>query len=422
MRKYILLLLILFCKISFSQNTDTLTLDTCQKKALENYPLIKQKDLINKTSELKLFNIAKTYLPQLTLNGQATYQSAVTELPISIPHITIPTVDKDQYKATLDVTEIFYDGGLSSKQKKLEQVSLQSNLQKLETELYQLKDKVNTIYFGIIALQESKKLLLLQKEDLKNNLTKIESGVKNGAVLQSNADVLKAEIIKIEEQVIELESGITSGFNMLGDYMNTTISATAVLKLPETVIPKTDYDITRPELKSFDLQQQTLDASKSLLNCRLIPRVSGFGELGYGRPGLNMLSNSFNSYYLVGAKVTWTLWDWNETKNEKQLIDIQSQMLNTQKDLFNQGIKLLLEKNISDIQKYQDLQEKDKEIIALRKNITLSSESQMINGTITATEYLTVKNEELQAKINLETHKIELVKVQLDYLTTKGKY
>jgi outer membrane protein TolC len=422
MRKYILLLLILFCKISFSQNTDTLTLDTCQKKALENYPLIKQKDLINKTSELKLFNIAKTYLPQLTLNGQATYQSAVTELPISIPHVTIPTVDKDQYKATLDVTEIFYDGGLSSKQKKLEQVSLQSNLQKLETELYQLKDKVNTIYFGIIALQESKKLLLLQKEDLKNNLTKIESGVKNGAVLQSNADVLKAEIIKIEEQVIELESGITSGFNMLGDYMNTTISATAVLKLPETVIPKTDYDITRPELKSFDLQQQTLDASKSLLNCRLIPRVSGFGELGYGRPGLNMLSNSFNSYYLVGAKVTWTLWDWNETKNEKQLIDIQSQMLNTQKDLFNQGIKLLLEKNISDIQKYQDLQEKDKEIIALRKNITLSSESQMINGTITATEYLTVKNEELQAKINLETHKIELVKVQLDYLTTKGKY
>jgi outer membrane protein TolC len=97
-------------------------------------------------------------------------------------------------------------------------------------------------------------------------------------------------------------------------------------------------------------------------------------------------------------------------------------MLNTQKDLFNQGIKLLLEKNISDIQKYQDLQEKDKEIIALRKNITLSSESQMINGTITATEYLTVKNEELQAKINLETHKIELVQAQIDYLTTKGKY
>jgi outer membrane protein TolC len=417
-----ILFFLLFPISAFSQNIDTLTLDLCQKKALENYPLIKQKDLINKTSELKLFNIAKTYLPQLNLNGQATYQSAVTELPFSIPNVTIPTLDKDQYKATLDVTETFYDGGLTSKQKKLEQVSLQSNLQELETELYQLKDKVNTIYFGIIALQESKKLLLLQKEDLKNNLTKVESGVKNGAVLQSNADVLKAEIIKIEEQVIELESGITSGFNMLGDYMNTTILATAVLKLPETVIPKTDYDITRPELKSFDLQQQTLDASKSLLNCRLIPRVSGFGEMGYGRPGLNMLSNDFSSFYMVGAKITWTLWDWNQTKNEKQLIDIQTQTLNTQKDLFNQGVKILLEKTTSDIQKYQDLQEKDKEIIALREKITLSYESQLVNGAITATEYLTEKNEELQAKLDLETHKIELVKAQIDYLTTKGKY
>jgi outer membrane protein TolC len=422
MRKYILLLLILFCKMSFSQSPDTLTLDICQKKALANYPLIKQKDLINKTSELKLFNIAKAYLPQLNLNGQATYQSEVTELPFAIPHVTIPTLDKDQYKAAFDVTENIYDGGLSAKQKKLEQVSLQSNLQDLETQLYQLKDKVNIIYFGIIALQESKKLLLVQKEDVKNNLTQVESGVKNGAVIQSNADVLKAEIIKIDEQVIELESGITSGFNMLGDYLNTTISETSILKLPETVIPKTDYDIARPELKSFDLQQQTLDASKSLLNCRLIPRVSGFGELGYGRPGLNMLSNDFSSFYMVGAKITWTLWDWNETKNEKQLIDIQSQTINTQKDLFNQEIKLLLEKNISDIQKYQDLLEKDKEIIALRKNITLSSESQMINGAITATEYLTEKNEELQAKLNLETHKIELVKAQIDYLTTKGKY
>ena len=422
MRKYILLFLILFCRFTFSQIPDTLTLDICQKKALENYPLIKQKDLISKTSELKLINIAKVYLPQLNLNGQATYQSEVTELPIVIPHVTIPTLDKDQYKAELDVNENIYDGGQSAKQKKLEQVSLQSNLQDLETELYQLKDKVNTVFFGIIALQESKKLLLVQKEDVKNNLAKVESGVKNGALLQSDADVLKAEIIKLDEQVIELESGITSGFNMLGDYLNATISETAILKLPEAVIAKTDYDIARPELKSFDLQQQTLDASKSLLDCRLIPRLSGFGELGYGRPGLNMLTNNFSSYYYVGAKVTWTLWDWHETKNEKQLIDIQSQTLNTQKDQFNQDIKLMLEKNISDIQKCQDLMEKDKEIIELRKSITLSSESQMVNGAITATEYLTEKNEELQAKLNLETHKIELVKAQIDYLTTKGKY
>lgn len=408
--------------LGYALKDDTLTLDNCQQKALENYPLIKQKDLINKTSELKLFNITKTYLPQLSLNGQATYQSAVTELPITIPGMDIPSLYKDQYKATLDITEVIYDGGLTSKQKKLEQVSLQSELQSLETELYKVKDKVNTIYFGIIALQENKKLLLVLKDDIKNKLKKVESGVKNGVLLQSNADVLSAEILKLEQQIIELESGIESGFSMLGDYINTTIPETSILKLPETIVSATDYENARPEIKSFELLQQKLEVSKSLLDVKLIPKVAGFGELGYGRPGLNMLSNSFDAFYLVGAKVTWTLWDWNQSKNEKQLIDLQSQVLTTQKELFNQGIKILLEKNISDIQKYQDLLVKDKEIIALREKITLSAESQLENGTITATEYLTELNAESTAKLNMETHKIQLVKAQVDYLTTKGKY
>ena len=414
--------LLLFPISAFSQNTDTLTLDLCQQKALENYPLIKQKDLINKTNELKLFNITKTYLPQLSLNGQATYQSEVTEIPIHIPGMEIPSLYKDMYKATLDVTQVIYDGGLTSKQKKLEMVSLQSNLQSLETELYQIKDRVNAIFFSIVALQENKKLLLILTGDVKNKLAKVESGVKNGILLESNADVLKAELIKIEEQIIELEAGIESGLKMLGDYMSSVIPDDVTFKLPETTISATDYENSRPEIKAFELQQQKLDASKSLLDCKLMPKVAGFGQIGYGRPGLNMLSNSFDSFYMVGAKVTWALWDWNQSKNEKQLLDLQSQVLNTQKETFMQGIKILLEKNIADIQKYQDLLEKDKEIIALREKIIKSAASQLENGTITATEYLTEMNAASQAKVNMETHKIQLAKARVDYLTTKGKY
>ncbi|MFA5781977.1 MAG: TolC family protein [Bacteroidales bacterium] len=413
---------LLFPISAFSQNTDTLTLDFCQQKAIENYPLIKQKDLINKTSELKLFNITKTYLPQLSLNGQATYQSDVTEIPIHIPGMEIPSLYKDMYKATFDVTQVVYDGGFTVRQKKLEAISLQSNLQSLETELYKIKDNVNTIYFSIVALQENKKLLLLLKKDIKNKLTKVESGVKNGILLESNADVLKAEIIKIEEQIIELESGIESGLKMLGDYMSQVISDGVAFKLPETTVVATDYENARPEIKVFELQQQKLNVSKSLLDCKLMPKVAGFGQLGYGRPGLNMLSNSFDSYYMVGAKITWALWDWNQSKNEKRLLDLQSQVLNTQKESFIQGIKILLEKNIADIQKYQDLLVKDKEIIALREKIIKSAASQLENGTITATEYLTELNAASQAKVNMESHKIQLVKASVDYLTTKGKY
>ena len=133
MKKYFILLLAIICKLSFAQNADTITLEFCQQKALENYPLIIQKDLINKSGELKMSNLAKAYMPQLSLNGQATYQSAVTEIPINIPNLEIPSLYKDMYKATLDVTQIIYDGGLTSRQKKLVTISLESDLQGLVT-------------------------------------------------------------------------------------------------------------------------------------------------------------------------------------------------------------------------------------------------------------------------------------------------
>lgn len=407
--------------LTFSQRTDTLTLDSCLQQARRNYPLIKQKDLINQASELRLTNITNVYLPQLSLNGQATYQSAVTEIPIKIKNIEIPSLYKDMYKLTADVTQVIYDGGITHVQKTLEDITLQVEQQNLETELYKINDKVNTIYFSIIALQESKKLLLLLKEDISNKLAKIESGVKNGILLESNADVLKAEILKIEQQIIELESGITAGYHMLGDYLNVTIAENTFLKLPETTIFTTDYEITRPEMKAFDLLQQKLDGSKSLLNAKLMPKAAGFGQVGYGRPGLNMLSNSFDGFYLVGAKITWNIWDWEQSKNEKKLIDIQSQVVSTQKEAFSQAIRVLLEKNIADIQKYNAMLEKDKAIIALREKIVKSAAAQLENGTITATEYLTELIAASQAKTNQTAHIILLAKAQADYFTTKGK-
>jgi outer membrane protein TolC len=430
MKKYILLLLVLiltsacfgYAQQAKQNQQDTLTLDFCQQKALDNYPMIKQKDLLKTASEISTSDYGKTFLPQLSLNGQATYQSETTELPIHIPGVEIPSLYKDSYKATFDVTQIIYDGGLVSAQKKLEAASLQAELQGVESELYKLKDKVNTIYFAIVTLQENKKLLKILKDDIKNKLAKIESGVKNGAVLESNADVLKAEIIKIDQQISEIDYSVASGFKMLGDYLNIIISDSAKLKLPEVTVASTNYDNQRSELKAFEFQQQKIDISKNLLSCKLMPKVAAFGQLGYGRPGLNMLSNSFDAFYMLGAKVSWTLWDWNQTRNDKKILDIQKQLLETQKETFSQGIKILLEKYIADISKYEDLINSDNEIIALREKVVKTASSQLENGTITATEYVTELNNLSQAKVNLQSHKIQLEKTKIDYLTIKGSF
>lgn len=421
MRK-IFFLLFTFPLTLIAQITDTLTLDFCQQKALENYPVLKQKDLLNTASEINFSEHIKAYFPQLTLNAQAVYQSETTELPIHIPNVEVPSLNKDSYKATIDVTQLIYDGGVVSAQKKLEKAGIQAELQGVESELYKLKDKVNTIYFSIISLQENKKLLKVAKSEINNKLSRIESGVKNGVVLESNALVLKAEIIKMDQLITEIDFSILSGFKMLEDYLNISISDSVKLKLPDMVIPAINYDHTRPEIKAIELQQQKLDVSKLLLNAKRMPKVVAFGQVGYGRPGLNMLSNTFDSFYLMGAKLSWNIWDWNETAQDKKLIDIKKELLETQKETFNQGLKIVLEKYINDISKNENLILSDNEIIMLREKVVKTAESQLENGTITATEYITELNNLMQAKINLQTHTIQLIKSKTDYLTWKGNY
>src|SRR4051812_8281598 len=76
----------------------TLSLDTCYAKARQQYPLIKQKELLARSKEYSVDNTSKGYLPQFNISGQAPSQSAVTQFPISFPGVNIPALPKDQYK------------------------------------------------------------------------------------------------------------------------------------------------------------------------------------------------------------------------------------------------------------------------------------------------------------------------------------
>ena len=191
--------------IGFLAAQDTLTLEDCQKKALEYYPTVKQKALITEASDLKIKSLNVNYLPQVSLNGQATYQSDVTEVKLPIPNLQGPSIDKDQYKISLDISQIIYDGGLTTAQKKVEDIASQIEQKNLESELYKVKDKVSSLYFSVLLLQESKKLLQLLATEVNAKLKKVESGVKNGTLTEINADILKAEIMKLEQQISEIE-------------------------------------------------------------------------------------------------------------------------------------------------------------------------------------------------------------------------
>jgi len=71
---------------------------------------------------LNIDNIKTLLFPQITINGQVTYQSDVTGLTIPNNLFKIDPLSKDQYKATAEIQQTLYDGGLNKKNREISQL------------------------------------------------------------------------------------------------------------------------------------------------------------------------------------------------------------------------------------------------------------------------------------------------------------
>ncbi|MBE9491839.1 MAG: TolC family protein [Bacteroidetes bacterium] len=427
---------ILFWQISLAQTPDSLTLDDCYRRAVANYPLTNQFELLASKNKIQLKKLNTNYLPHLNINGQASYQSDVTQvevvfqpmylpppLDIQLPALTpdIPVPPKDQYRITLGLNQTIYDGGITSRQKYVERTNLEIDRQNVEIELYKLKEQINQVFFGIVLLQENSKLLIVFKKEISNKLKDIETAVKYGIALESDKDVLLAELIKIEQQLEEVEITKNAWFRVLGELMSVKADPSTYLILPDPHYAPGKFENSRLEYELFDLQKEKINATKRLTSAQWMPKLMGFGQLGYGKPGLNMMNNTFDTYYIVGASLNWNIWNWNKYKKENQILDLQSLIINSRKETFNKITRITAENDIAEIRKYEALIRKDHEIIELRDKIAGTASSQLDNGIITSTDYVTKVNDAVQSKINLETHKIQLVQAKMKYLATIGE-
>ena len=405
---------------AWSQHASVITPEYCYKRVLSTYPLTRQSELNARIHSLQVNTLKAGNLPQLTLNGQAAYQSDVTELPIHLPNISIPTMDRDTYKASLDINQVIYSGGSYQWQSEVEDINLKLNEQNLETELYKLKQQINQYFVSILLIEENSKLNALLRDDLTARLSVLESGVRNGTTLQSNADIIHAEIIKTDQRLIESRFNREAVVKMLSELISDTLPANSVFELPDPVVNTSLFTDNRSEYRAFDLQIARFGIQKKLTDTRLRPKVTGFATLGYGRPGLNALQNDFASYYLFGARMSWNLWNWNQTRNDRNVLGLQSEITTTQKETFHKNVTVAVQQNIADISKYQELILADQQIIALRENITKSASSQLDNGVITSTDYLQELNAGMQAKLNLAIHQMQLKQARINYLAATG--
>lgn len=391
----------------YSATSQTLTIEHCYEMAKEYYPLSKQHDLISKSSQFSIDNIAKGYLPQINVNGQATYQSEVTRLPVKFPGIDIPVPDKDQYKLYGEVSQVLYDGGIIRQQKKLQQINSEAEEQSLEVELYKLKDRINQLFFGILMIDEQIAQAGITRKGIESVLKKTEALVANGAALRSNADVLKAEIIQTDQRMIELRAMRKSYAAMLGLFINSNIDENTVLEKPQ--LPAVSLENNRPELSLFNKQMTLLAEQKKMVTAKNLPQFGLFVQGGMGKPGLNMLSNKFDSYYMGGIRLRWSISGWYTAKREKSLLDIRQQNTDLQRQTFLFNTSMIIKQQQTEEEKWQSLLDTDNEIIALRENIRKAAAAQLENGVITGSDYIREVNAEDQAKQNRILHEIQLL-------------
>ncbi len=427
--KRLLIILLLFNQILKAQEAEKLSLFDCIKLARENHPYFSDKDRIKENTDLKIKSANSQWLPQLNANGQATYQSDAINinLPISgklqngrdtMFQKNIKT-SQDQYKVYLDVNQMLYDGGSISAQKNITQASSEVDLLQNETDLHKINEQVEQVYFGLILFNQNLKLLESVKTTLRERQKTIESGFKNGILQQSDLDNITIELLRNQQQIDEFQISYSSNIQILSELTGKKLNDSLRIEQPNIELADTD-SFQRAELKAFDAQKTILNFSDNLLKSQRLPRFYAFGQGGYGRPGLNMLSNDFTAYYIVGVTFKWNIWDFNKTSNDRQSLMIQSDLVESKKVALELNLRISIDNSLARMAQLKKSLASDSVITKLRSEVTKRSSVKLEKGVITATDYINDLNAEIQSKIQMQTHQVQWVQEKVNYFTIKG--
>ncbi|RDB06494.1 TolC family protein [Runella aurantiaca] len=420
MRSFILYMGLLLVLNHIGHAQTPLSLEDCYRQAEMHSPLAAQTRLIQEATELQINILSSSYVPQSRLNGQATWQSDVTSLPIKLPNFEISPPPKDQYKLTLDVTQTIWDGGVIQKQKSVALANQQAEQQKVAVDLYQIREQVSNLFFGaLFAERQLHNFEILQKE-LRAKLTKTQASVQNGIAIRSNILSLEARLLEIEQQLLETQKRRIAALEGLSLLTGTTIDTNT--QLVETRAETQNSEIVRPELRLFDAQKQTLTVNEQVIKAKNAPKLSAFATGGYGRPGLNFLATNFQTYFIGGVQLQIPLTHWYTKSQGMEIRQLRAnqQRIERQRESFLLATQVRLANQRREVERLQALVESDRKLIDIRSTIRKASESQLDNGIITASDYLTEVNNEDTARQNQILHEVQLLQAQNNLRLTAG--
>jgi len=392
------------------------TLEECQQAAEKNYPLIKQYGLIAKTTQLTVKNIQKGWLPQVMVSAQATYQSTVTAWPESMQTmyqqmgLNMKGLRKDQYKIGVDLQQTIYDGGAISSQRNIAQQEGKVQEAQTETNLYQVRRRVNEMYFSLLLLNEQIQLNEDVKALLQSSEKKLSAMVKGGTAATSDLDNVRAERLSVEQQNENLKQQKLMLQRMLSVFCGLEVNDTqkpAPIQIASSVN-------NRPEMRLYNSQLELTEAKEKALDTQLRPKLGLFAQGFYGYPGLNMFEDMMNRKWslngIVGVKLSWNVSAFYTHKNDKARLSAQREMIENAREVFLFNNKLEEIQQSENISRYQTMMKSDDEIIVLRTNVRKAAESKLAHGIIDVISLLREINNENAAKTQQTIHEIDMLK------------
>lgn len=423
-----LILAILFWLPITGHSQDSAGIESILHLAGRYYPSSNAADRYDKALSASLTAERAYLLPMVNLNGQATWQSDVTSVDIGFPadlpfniDLDIPQPSRDQYKLSLDLTQRIYQGGAIHLQEKARELEFAIQQEQLKAGINAWQQQAADCFYRIRGLETSSAIIMAYHEDLTARKRSVESAMVHGVADQISGELLAAEVLELEQQLDELGRAVRAQRSLLVTLTGDSSLLYRSLR-PTALNVDTTLNFRRPELQITDLQIRQLETAGELLTSSGLPMITGFGQLGYGRPGLNMLDDAFAPFAIAGIRMSWALWDNRMKKHRRDALSFQQEassmhLETTRKGLAGQAIICDAE-----IRKYESMITRDMEILVHREAVSRGASSQLVNGVITAAEYIRQKNEEVRARLKLEAHRISLEQALVDYRFILGTW
>ena len=384
-----------------------ITLDEAINLAIRNTPRHDMPDIIASRTELLNENLDAEKIPQISLSGQATYQSAVTELPIDLPNIPIEPLSKDQYRLQLQADQLIWDGGVLKNRRELNYLQRDLALTQHEEMLEQVRQRSIDLFFRALEIRSQIEVMLLQIESLQTVKEQLDIGVENGTMLRMESQTVEASVIKIQQQIIGLENQMQVTLDQLSILTNFEIPHDSLLIDPGSIPSPSMLVNNLSKYQLIEKQKHLILRQSELEDAVARPKFSAFAQAGYGRPGLNFLDNGFEPFLQVGVRGQWNLSAIYHRKNDRQLYVLDQQKLDVEWSSYLETLEIQMVQFQNQNQQFQKLLEEDAKLIDLRASISRTAKVQLNNGALPSAEYVRMVNEEYEARALEALHALQ---------------